>query len=114
VRYSRSGPYSYRPTRFRDKLFEDRRPLLPIFDVDPSGTNVSRRKPDPALLRLATFTAADAGRMASLGVARLGDKALLESAEAARVVSSSDQVDTAAVSDGVLSTQPYMETSAHA
>ena len=75
----------------------DGRPLLSIFDADLSGTDVPRGKPDPALFLLAAkalkvppahcvvvedapagIAAARAGGMASVGIARLGDQALLQ------------------------------------
>ncbi len=75
----------------------DGRPLLSIFDADLSGTDVPRGKPDPALFLLAAkalkvlpaqcvvvedapagIAAARAGGMASVGIARLGDEALLQ------------------------------------
>ena len=111
----------------------DGRPLLSIFDADLSGTDVPRGKPDPALFLLsakaldvppaqcvvledapAGIAAARAGGMASVGIARLGDEALLQAAQADLVVTSLDQVDTAAVPDGILRTRPATETPAHA
>jgi len=99
----------------------DGRPLLSIFDADLSGTDVPRGKPDPALFLLAAkalntppaeclvvedapagILAARAGGMAGLGIARLGDEALLHAADANLVVTSLDQVDTAAIAHGVL------------
>jgi beta-phosphoglucomutase len=109
------------------------RPLLSIFDADLSGTDVPRGKPDPALFLLAAealkvppaqcvvvedapagITAARAGGMASVGIARLGDQALLQRAKADLVVTSLDQVDAAAVLDGILRIRPATEMSAHA
>jgi beta-phosphoglucomutase len=97
--------------------------LLSIFDADLSGTDVPRGKPDPALFLLAAralnvpptqclviedapagIAAALAGGMASLGIARLGDEQLLRAAKADLVVTSLDQVDAAAIADGVLRT----------
>ena len=99
----------------------DGRTLLSIFDADLSGRDVPRGKPDPAIFLLAAealdtppaeclvvedapagIAAARAGGMASLGIARLGDEALLHAAQADLVVTSLDQVDTAAIADGVL------------
>jgi beta-phosphoglucomutase len=107
--------------------------LLSVFDADLSGTDVPRGKPDPALFLLAAkaldipppqclvvedapagIAAARAGGMASLGIARLHDEALLRAASADLVVTSLDQVDTAAVPGGVLRTRPEMEASGHA
>jgi len=95
--------------------------LLSAFDADLSGTDVPRGKPDPALFLLAARTlnvppaqclviedapagiaAARAGGMASLGIARLGDEALLRAAQADLVVTSLDQVDVAVIASGVL------------
>jgi beta-phosphoglucomutase-like phosphatase (HAD superfamily) len=111
----------------------DGRPLLSIFDADLSGTDVPRGKPDPALFLLAAkaldvppaqcvvledapagIAAARAGGMASVGIARFGDEALLQAAQADLVVTSLDQVDTAAVPGGVLRTRPETETPAYA
>ena len=93
----------------------DGRPLLSIFDADLSGRDVPRGKPDPALFLLAAealgippaqclvvedapagIAAARAAGMAALGIARLGDEALLRAAGADLVVTSLDQVDIAA------------------
>lgn len=111
----------------------DGRPLLSIFDADLSGTDVPRGKPDPALFLFAAkalntapaqcvvvedapagIAAARAGGMASVGIARLGDEALLQAAQADLVVTSLDQVDTATIADGTLRTRPGTETPAHA
>jgi HAD superfamily hydrolase (TIGR01509 family) len=99
----------------------DGRNLLSIFDADLSGREVPRGKPDPALFLLAAeavgappaqcvviedapagVTAALAGGMAAIGVARLGDEAQLQTAGANLVVTSLDQVDVAAMSAGWL------------
>ena len=99
--------------------------LLSVFDADLSGTDVPRGKPDPALFLLAAkalgiaptqclvvedapagIAAARAGGMAALGIARLHDEALLRAASADLVVTSLDQVDTAAVPTGTLRTRP--------
>ena len=85
-------------------------------------------KPDPALFLLAAETlgvppaqclvvedapagiaAARAGGMAALGIARLGDEALLRAAGAGLVVTSLDQVDIAAVAAGELRARPVAE-----
>lgn len=111
----------------------DGRPLLSIFDADLSGTDVPRGKPDPALFLLAAkaldvspeqclvvedapagITAARAGGMAAIGIARLGDETMLQAAGADLVVTSLDQVDTAAIPDGMVRTRPETETPAHA
>ena len=104
--------------------------LLSIFDADRSGVDLPRGKPDPAIFLLAAqalgmppadclvvedapsgIQAARAGGMAALGVARLGDEALLHAAEADLVVTSLDQVDVAAIAEGVLRSA---ETRVHA
>lgn len=96
-------------------------PVLSIFDADLSGADVPRGKPDPALFVLAAkalkvppvkclviedapagIEAARAGGMATLGIARLGDEALLRAACADLVVTTLDQVDVAAIPHGVL------------
>jgi beta-phosphoglucomutase len=111
----------------------DGRPLLSIFDADLSGTDVPRGKPDPALFLLAAkalnvspaqslvvedapsgIAAACAGGMASVGIARLDDEALLRAAGAGLVVTSLDDVDAAAVPQGALQVRRGMETSTHA
>jgi len=117
-------------TMMRRLSVSDGRPLLSIFHADLSGTDVPRGKPDPALFVLAAkalqvltaqcvvvedaqagIVAARAGGMASIGIARLGDEAMLQ---AAGVVTSLDQVDLAAVPDGILRTRPEAETLVHA
>jgi HAD superfamily hydrolase (TIGR01509 family) len=99
----------------------DGRALLSIFEADLSGRDVPRGKPDPAIFRLAAETlgiapercvvvedapagvqAAKAGGMAAIGVARLGDEALLQAAGADLVVTSLDQADVAALAAGDL------------
>jgi beta-phosphoglucomutase-like phosphatase (HAD superfamily) len=111
----------------------DGRTLLSIFDADLSGTDVPRGKPDPALFLLAAkalnmppgqclviedapagIKAALAGGMVGLGVARLGDEALLRAAEANLVVTSLDQVDVAAIPKGVLRVRSDTELPIHA
>jgi HAD superfamily hydrolase (TIGR01509 family) len=111
----------------------DGRTLLSIFDADMSGTDVPRGKPDPALFLLAAkavnvppaqclvvedapagIEAARAAGMAALGIARLGDEALLRAAAADLVVTSLDQVDIAVLANGVLRVRPEAETSEHA
>jgi beta-phosphoglucomutase-like phosphatase (HAD superfamily) len=106
-------------------------PLLSIFAADLSGADVPRGKPDPALFLLAAralstlptqslvvedapagITAARAGGMASIGIARLGDEDLLRAARADLVVTSLDQVDTKCVPEGKLRTRPGVENSA--
>ncbi|MCP1556849.1 UNVERIFIED_ORG: beta-phosphoglucomutase [Methylobacterium sp. SuP10 SLI 274] len=98
--------------------------LRSLFDADVSGRDVPRGKPDPALFQLAAkavnvppaeclvvedapagIRAAQAGGMASLGIARLGDEALLRAAGADLVVTSLDQLDVAALGSGSLRTR---------
>lgn len=117
----------------RQLTLPDGRTLLSIFDVDLSGTDVPRGKPDPALFLLAAkalnvpppqclvvedapagIAAARAGGMASVGIARLGDELLLQAAGADLVVTSLDQVDTAAVPDAMLRIRPKTKAPAHA
>jgi len=112
----------------RGRNAPDGRTLLSLFDADLCGADVPRGKPDPALFLLAAralnvppaaclvvedapagITAARAGGMMTLGIARLGDEALLRAASADLVVTSLDQVDTAAIADGVLRTRWEME-----
>lgn len=100
------------------------RTLRSLFDADVSGRDVPRGKPDPALFQFAAkavnvppaeclvvedapagIRAAQAGGMASLGIARLGDEALLRAAGADLVVTSLDQLDVAALGSGSLRTR---------
>jgi beta-phosphoglucomutase-like phosphatase (HAD superfamily) len=62
----------------------------------------------------AGIAAAGAGGMASVGIARLGDEALLQAAGADLVVTSLDQVDTGAVPVGILRIRPETEMPTHA
>ncbi|PPQ29078.1 HAD family hydrolase [Rhodopila globiformis] len=115
----------------RRLMLPDGRTLLSIFDADLSGREVPRGKPDPAIFLLAAealgvapdrclvvedapagILAARAGGMAALGIARLGDEALLQAAGADLVVTSLDQVDSAAIPTGVLRARPDTETPA--
>ena len=99
----------------------DGRDLLSIFEADLSGHEVPRGKPDPALFLLAAealgvspaqcvviedapagVQAARSAGMAAIGVARLGDEALLDAAGADLVVTSLDQIDVAALAGGKL------------
>jgi HAD superfamily hydrolase (TIGR01509 family) len=103
----------------------DGRGLLSIFSADLSGRDVPRGKPDPALFLMASrevgmspetclvvedapagIRAARAGGMYSVGIARLGDQALLEEAGAGLVVTSLDRVDVAALVTGNLRAEP--------
>ena len=100
----------------------DGRPLLSLFDADLSGREVPCGKPDPALFLLAAealsvapaqclvvedapagiHAARNAG-MTALGIARLGDEALLRDAGADLVVTSLDRIDMPALARGRLS-----------
>jgi HAD superfamily hydrolase (TIGR01509 family) len=105
----------------RKLALPDGAPLLSAFDADLSGRDVPRGKPDPALFHLAAealgvspneclvvedapagVLAAHAGGMQAVGIARLGDEALLAGAGADLVVTSLDQVDLAALGEGAL------------
>jgi HAD superfamily hydrolase (TIGR01509 family) len=111
----------------------DGRDLHSIFDADLSGRDVPRGKPDPALFLLsadavhmqpaecvvvedapAGVRAANAGGMASLGIARLHDEALLEAAGAGLVVTSLDDVDIPALTHGELRSKNMTESMPHA
>jgi beta-phosphoglucomutase len=107
--------------------------LLSIFDADLSGGRAPRGKPDPEIFLMAAealhippaqcvvvedapagIAAARAGGMAALGIARLNDAALLSAAGADLVVTSLDQVDIAAIAEGILRTRPAAEARSHA
>src|SRR5215469_9870264 len=111
----------------------DGRVLLSLFDADLSGREVPRGKPDPALFLLATdalqmpprecvvvedapagIQAANAGGMASIGIARLGDAALLRAAGAGLVVTSLDDVNVDALAQGNLRRRVVKESALHA
>jgi beta-phosphoglucomutase-like phosphatase (HAD superfamily) len=95
--------------------------LLAVFDVDISGRHFERGKPHPEIFLTAAqelgvepaaafvvedavsgVQAAKAGGFAALGVARHDDEALLAQAGADIVVSTLDDVDLAALSEGRL------------
>ena len=99
--------------------------LLDLFDANLCGRDVRRGKPDPEIFLLAAATlgaapvsclvvedapagieAAKAGGMAGLGIARLGDAALLRAAGADLVVTSLDDVAVDALARGELRAQP--------
>ncbi len=95
--------------------------LLDAFDADVTGRDFPRGKPDPAIFLAAAaelalpppacfvvedarsgVQAARAAGMAALGVARLGDEALLRGAGADLVVATLDEVDLEALAAGRL------------
>ncbi len=95
--------------------------LLGLFDADISGRDFPRGKPDPMIFltaaeelgaqpgrcfvvedAVAGVQAAKAGRMAALGVARLGDEKMLAEAGADLVVTSLDDVSRDALRAGRL------------
>ena len=97
------------------------RTLLEVFRVNVCGRNLRRGKPDPELFLLAAselaqspahclvvedapagVEAARTGGMMALGVARLGDEALLDAAGANLVVTSLDEVDVNELAGGRL------------
>jgi len=99
--------------------------LLTLFDADLSGVDLQHGKPDPEIfIRAANaigisplhclvvedaqagVEAGVAGGMATLGVARLDDAALLQHAGADLVVTSLDDVDTDALAEGSLRARP--------
>lgn len=105
----------------RQLSLPDGRELLSLFSADLSGENISAGKPDPTIFLMAAqrlgippaqclvvedapagIRAARSGGMAALGIARLGDEALLRDAGADLVVISLDQVDVAALVGGIL------------
>ena len=100
--------------------------LLDLFDVDVSGRDFAHGKPDPEMFLTAArelgvepahaivledapagIVAAEAGEMASIGVARRPhDAELLEGAGADLVVATLDDVDVDALRDGRLRARP--------
>jgi beta-phosphoglucomutase-like phosphatase (HAD superfamily) len=101
------------------------RTLLDVFTANVCGRDLRRGKPDPEIFLLAAtelgvipavclvvedapagVQAARAGGMAALGVARLGDEALLRVAGANLVVSSLDEVAVEALAAGRLRARP--------
>ncbi len=101
--------------------------LLDYFDADVSGRDFAHGKPDPEIFltaahevgvepRLAIviedasagIEAAKAGGMAALGIARAGDADLLAAADADLVVTTLDDVDTAAFREGRLVRRPAL------
>ena len=95
--------------------------LLDYFDADVSGRDFARGKPDPEIFLTAAHElgveprhaivtedasagvqAAKAGGMAAIGIARADDAGLLVTAGADLVVTTLDNIDTAALSEGRL------------
>jgi beta-phosphoglucomutase len=98
--------------------------LLDFFDADVSGRDFAHGKPHPEMFLTAAHElgvtpeaaivmedaaagveAAKAGGMAAIGIARAHDADLLSAAGADIVVTTLDQVDMAALSDGQLATK---------
>jgi len=98
--------------------------LLEYFDVDVSGRDFARGKPDPEIFLTAArelgveprhaiviedasagVQAAKAGDMAAIGLSRADDADLLAAAGADLVVTTLDDVDTAALAGGQLATR---------
>jgi len=98
--------------------------LLDYFDADVSGRDFAHGKPDPEIFLTAArelgvqpryamvledaaagVEAAKAGGMAAIGIARADDTELLAAAGADIVVTSLDDVDTAALAEGRLATR---------
>ena len=101
------------------------RTLLDVFATNVCGRDLRRGKPDPEIFLLAAadlgvapalclvvedapagVEAAKAGGMAALGVARLGDEALLRAAGADLVVTSLDEVAMDPLAEGLLRAGP--------
>jgi len=101
------------------------RTLFDMFAVNVCGRDLPRGKPDPAIFLIAAtelqiapercvvvedapagIEAALAGRMAALGVGRVGDAALLSAARADLVVTSLDEVAIDALAGGRLARRP--------
>jgi beta-phosphoglucomutase len=97
--------------------------LLDYFDADVSGRDFAHGKPDPEIFLTAAHElgveprhamvledasagvqAAKAGGMAAIGIARADDAGLLAAAHADIVVTTLDDVDTAALAEGRLAT----------
>jgi beta-phosphoglucomutase len=95
--------------------------LLDYFDADVSGRDFARGKPDPEIFLTAAHElgvephhaivtedasagvqAAKAGGMAAIGIARADDTGLLTAAGADLVVTTLDDIDTAALAEGRL------------
>ena len=98
--------------------------LLDYFDADVSGRDFAHGKPDPEIFLTAAHElgveprhaiviedatagvqAAKAGGMAAIGIARFDDAGLLEAADADLVVTTLDDIDTTALSEGRLASR---------
>ena len=98
--------------------------LLDYFDADLSGRDFAHGKPDPEIFLTAAHElsvepphamvledapagveAAKRGRMAAIGIARADDAGLLAEAGADVVVTTLDDIDTAALAEGRLTTR---------
>ena len=116
----------------RQLTLPDGRAIRSLFDADLSGRDVPG-KPDPALFLLAAaaldvppgqcvviedspagMRAAHAGGMAAIGIARLGDSALLRAAGADLVVTCLDRLDIAVLSKGIAAARPSPKDAMHA
>jgi beta-phosphoglucomutase len=99
--------------------------LLDVFRVNVCGRDLRQGKPSPEIFLLAAaelrvkpencfvvedapagIEAARSGRMTALGVARLGDEALLRVAGADLVVTSLDEIAIGELAEGRLGRQP--------
>lgn len=99
--------------------------LLEVFNVNESGRDLPRGKPDPAIFLLAAeelnvapslcfvaedapagIEAARAGGMVALGLARSGEEALLQAAGANLVVRSFDEISIEELARGYLRRRP--------
>ena len=106
-------------------LLDSGRSLLNVFNANVCGRDLRQGKPNPEIFLLAAaelrveparclvvedapagIEAARAGRMAALGVARLGDAASLRAAGADLVVTSLDEVAIDSLAEGRLGRQP--------
>ena len=117
---SKNANQMMRPIRLEGGLA-----LLDVFTVNVCGRDLRRGKPDPEIFLLAAselrvnpaycfvaedasagIEAARAGRMAALGVARLGDAAALRAAGADLVVTSLDEIAIDELAAGRLQRHP--------
>jgi len=122
---SKNADLLLRQVRLDDYVAEKNLTLLDLLDADVSGRDLPRGKPDPAIFlaaagelgatparcfvvedAVAGVQAAKAGRMAALGVARLGEADLLADAGADLVVRSLDEVSRPALAEGRLERKP--------